>query len=156
MFEDPLAKSKTGTHNYWMDALIVAGVITLLLGYRVFTKGPAKETVKTTAAAADVSTADPVKDLKIERATMQKDSMGATAVWSVTLMNKSDKFTYTTIGYQTDYIGTDNHILVENKGTISKTLGPNAQDKFEIRDAAYPVGTAWYNFKVTGAKAQVE
>jgi hypothetical protein len=139
-----------------MDVFLVTGVIALLVGYRALTKKPAEETVRTNTVAADVSKADPVKDLKIERATMQRDSMGATAVWSVTLMNKSDKFTYRTIGYQTDYVGADNRILVENKGTISKTLGPNAQDKFEIRDVAYPAGTAWYNFKVTGAKAAVE
>jgi len=156
MFEDPLAKEKTGHHKYWIDILVVAGILALLIGYRMFTKGPAKQNVRTATAAADVSTADPVKDLKIQRATMQKDSIGATALWSITLVNKSDKFTYTAIAYQTDYMGGDNHILVENKGTITATISPNAQGSYEIRDVAYPAGTAWFNFKVTGAKAKVE
>jgi len=156
MFEDPLARERKGHHNYWIDMLVVAGILVLLIGYRVFTKGPAKEHVRTASAAADVSTADPVKDLKIERATMQKDSIGATAVWSVRLINKSDKFTYTAVGYQTDYMGGDNRILLENKGTIATTIGPNSEGSFEIRDVAYPVGTAWYNFKVIAAKAKIE
>jgi len=156
MFEDPLAKKKTGLSKFWIDILVVAGLIVLLVGYRVLTRGPAKENVRTTTTAADVSSADPVKDLKIQRATMQKDSMGTTAVWAVSLVNKSDKFTYTGITYQTDYIGADNNLIVENKGTISATIGPNAEGNFEIRDTAYPTGTAWFKFKVTGATAKVE
>ena len=72
------------------------------------------------------------------------------------LINRSDKFTYTAVGYQTDYMDGDNRILLENKGTIRTTIGPNSEGSFAIRDVAYPVGTAWYNFKVIGAKAKIE
>jgi len=152
MFEGPQEDKELGLHKGWIAALVVVAAIILVVGYRALNKGSAKGLGPST----DVTNADPVKDLKIQRATMQKDSMGTTAVWLVTLVNKSDKYTYSSITYQTDYIGADNNLLLQNKGTIEMSVAPNAENSKEIRDAAYPQGVAWYKFKVTGAKAKVE
>jgi hypothetical protein len=97
-----------------------------------------------------------VKDLKLERANMQKDSFGTTAVWLVTIVNQSDKFTYREITYHTEYIGADNRLILQNDGTIPGVIAPNEEHSAEIRDVAYPTGTAWFRFKVTGAKAKVQ
>jgi len=87
---------------------------------------------------------------------MQKDSFGTTAVWLVSLANQSDKFTYSEITYQTEYVGADNRLILQNQGTITGSIAPNEEHSTEIRDTAYPSGTAWYRFKVTGAKAKLE
>jgi len=152
MFEGPQEDKELGLHKGWIAALVVVAAIILVVGYRALNKGSAKGLGPST----DVTNADPVKDLKIQRATMQKDSMGTTAVWLVTLVNKSDKYTYSSITYQTDYIGADNNLIVQNKGTIQAAIRPNGENSSEIRDTAYPQGVAWYKFKVTGAKAKVE
>jgi hypothetical protein len=153
MFEGPKEDKELELHKGWIALFIVIAVVIAVVAFRALNKGPAKGNVQ--ASVADLSKADPIKDLKIERANMQKDSLGTTAVWLVTLTNKSNTFTYTDITYQTDYIAADNHLLVENHGTVSGTIGPNVEHSAEIRDTAYPDGTAWFKFKITGAKAKV-
>ena len=155
MFEGPKEDKELGLHKGWIAAFIVIAAIVLLVGFRALNKGPAKQSAQA-PSAAEIANADPIKDLKIERATMQKDSLGTTAVWSVTLVNKSNKFTYSNITYQTDYIGADNNLIFQNKGTIQTSIPPNAENSSQIRDAVYPSGVAWFKFKVTGAKAKVE
>ena len=157
MFEVPHEIEETKSSKVWIGIIVVVAAVVLGVGYFALNKGAAKQ--KAAAAAAEqeaAAKADPVKDLKIQRATMQKDSMGTTAVWLVTLENQSETLTYSNITYQTDYIGADNSLILENKGTIQATIGPRAVNSSEIRDTAYPAGTAWFKFKVTGAKARVE
>jgi hypothetical protein len=157
MFEVPHEIEETKSSKVWIAIVVVVLVIVLAVGYYTLNKNAAKQKAAAAAAAKEaVEKADPVKDLKIQRATMQKDSMGTTAVWLVTLDNQSETLTYSDITYQTDYIGADNNLIVENKGTIKATIGPHAENSSEIRDTAYPAGTAWFKFKVTGAKAKVE
>jgi len=155
MFEGPKEDKELGLHKAWIAAFVVVAAIVAVVTFRAFHKGPVNENARA-SAAMDVASADPVKDLKIQRATMQKDNLGTTAVWLITLENKSDKFTYSNITYQTQYIGADNNLILENKGTIPATIVPNGVNSSEIRDAAYPSGVAWYKFKVTGAKAKVQ
>ena len=155
MFEGPKEDKELGLHKLWIGAFVVVAAIAVLVGFRAFHKGPAKENAQA-PSAINAANADPVKDLKILRATMQKDTLGTTAVWLVTFVNKSDKFTYSNITYQTQYIGADNSLIFENKGTIPTSIRPNEENSSEIRDAVYPSGVAWYKFKVTGAKAKVE
>ncbi len=85
-------------------------------------------------AAAPAAPADPIHDLKIVRVTMSKDPTGTTAVWLVTLQNKSAAYTYSNIHYADSFTPGDEH---------------NSQ----IRDTLYPNGTAWYKFKIVDAKA---
>lgn len=157
MFEVPHEIEETKSSKVWIGIFVVVAAVVLAVGYYALNKGAAKQKAAAAAAAqAAAAKADPVKDLKIQRATMQKDSMGTTAVWLVTLENQSETLIYSDITYQTDYIGADNSLILENKGTIQATIGPRAVNSSEIRDTAYPAGTAWFKFKVTGAKAKVE
>ena len=154
MFEGPKEDKELGLHKVWIAAFVVIAAVIAFVGYRTLnSKSAAKQNAA--ATAAQLADADAVKDLKIEKAVMQKDSMGTTAVWLVKLANKSDKFTYSNIAYQTDYIGPDNNLIVQNKGTIALTVSPNGEGSAEVRDTAYPPNVAWYKFKVTGATAKI-
>jgi len=48
-----------------------------------------------------------VHDLKILSARMEKDRAGTTAVWLVDVSNKSNAYTYSSIQYETTYVGPD-------------------------------------------------
>ena len=97
---------------------------------------------------------DPVHDLKVFTARMEKDRMGTTAVWLVDISNKSKAYTYSGIQYETTYVGGDNRVLAVNKGTMAISLEPGEEKNSEVRDVLYPAGTAWYKFKITGATAK--
>jgi hypothetical protein len=112
--------------------------------------------VAAAAAAAAAGKADPVHDLRIVSARMEKDRTGATAVWLVDINNRSKAYTYSSIQYETTYVGPDNAALLVNKGTIPLNLGPGEEQNTQIRDVLYPAGTAWYKFRVTGATPTVQ
>jgi hypothetical protein len=153
MFENPKEDKDLELHKGWIALFVVIAVILVAVSFRLLTRTATKGNVQ---AAVTTATANPVKDLKLERATMQKDSFGTTAVWLVTIVNQSDKFTYSEITYQSEYIGPDNRLILQNQGTIPGTMAPNEEHSSEIRDVAYPNGTAWFRFKVTGAKATLQ
>lgn len=153
MFEGPKEDKELELHKGWIALFVVIAVILVVVSFRLLTRTATKGNVQT---AVSTATANPVKDLKLERASMQKDSFGTTAVWLVTIVNQSDKFTYSEIDYQTEYIGPDDHLILQNRGTIPGVIAPNEEHSAEIRDVAYPAGTAWFRFKVTGAKAKLE
>jgi Rieske Fe-S protein len=154
MFEGPKENKELELHKGWIALFVVIAVVLVVVSFRILARTTTKANAPAAATAA--AAADPVKDLKIERATMQKDSLGTTAVWVITLANQSGKFTYSEITYQTQYVGADNSLIVQNQGTIPGSIAPNEEHSTEIRDTAYPTGTAWYRFKVTGAKAKLE
>jgi hypothetical protein len=118
-------------------------------------KLPAPVTTAATAPAA-AGKADPVHDLKILSARMEKDRSGTTAVWLVDIDNKSKAYTYSSIQYETTYVGPDNAALLVNKGTIPFNLAPGEERNTQIRDVLYPAGTAWYKFRITGATSTVQ
>jgi hypothetical protein len=62
-------------------------------------------------------------------------------------------YTYSNIGYQTNYFGGDNSALVQNKGNISLSLAPGDEQSTQFRDVLYPDNTSWYRFTVVGADA---
>ena len=157
MFEATQEKPDSGSSKLWIGVFVVLAVVALGVLYYTMTKGAAKDKAVAKAAAAKaVESADPVKDLKILRATMQKDANGAATVWSVTLENRSDTFSYSQIQYQTDYLGGDDRTILSNQGVLSISMNPGAEQSSEIRDSAYPAGTARYKFKITNAKATKE
>src|SRR5260370_638840 len=93
-------------------------------------------------AADAAEKADPVHDLKILSARMEKDRSGTTAVWLVDIDNKSKAFSYSKIQYETTYVGPDNAALLVNKGTIPFNLAPGEEENAQIRDVLSPSGTA--------------
>ena len=107
-------------------------------------------------ASATAEKADPVHDLRVVSAKMDKDLTGTTAMWLVELRNQSQTYTYSKISYETTYAGADNTILLQNKGEMTLTIGPGEDQSTQVRDALYPTGTAWYKFKIVDAKATVQ
>jgi hypothetical protein len=107
--------------------------------------------VAAAAAPAPAGKADPVHDLKVLSARMEKDRTGTTAIWLVDIDNKSKAYTYSKIEYETTYVGPDNAALLVNKGTIPFNLAPGEEQNAQIRDVLYPAGTAWYKFRITDA-----
>ena len=122
-------------------------------------RGGGKPAAPVSAAAAAPSAAgkaDPVHDLKILSARMEKDRAGTTAVWLVDVDNKSKNYTYSSIQYETTYVGPDNAALLINKGTIPFNLGPGEERNAQIRDVLYPAGTSWYKFRIIAATPNVQ
>jgi hypothetical protein len=133
-------------------ALAVGGVLYTM------SKSGSKPAAPVTAAAAAPSAAgkaDAVHDLKILSARMEKDRAGTTAVWLVDVSNKSNAYTYSSIQYETTYVGPDNAALLVNKGTVPFNLGPGEERNAQIRDVLYPAGTSWYKFRIIGATPAV-
>src|SRR5579862_9688499 len=155
MFEAQ-TKEKSGGSGLLIGICIV--VVLAVVGTLAYlNKGSAKGSeASASAAAGSTATAvkgDPVKDLHIVSAKMEKDYTGNLAVWSVDIRNQSQVYTYSNIGYQTNYFGSDNGVLVQNKGNISLSLAPGDEQSTQFRDVLYPDNTAWYRFTVTGADA---
>jgi hypothetical protein len=153
MFEAGQGEKQSSSSKMWIGLFVVVALIGLGVLFYTMSKSPA---AAPTAAASNVVPAgktDPVHDLKIVRVTMDKDRDGVTAVWFVVMENRSNQYTYSDIKYETSYMGADNKSLLENNGTITATIEPGQQKSSEIRDAMYPPKTAWFKFRVTGAKA---
>ena len=156
MFAEVQDKESESSSRRWIGIAVVAALA--VAGIAVFTMSkPAAQSPATGAArvaAAAKAEADPVHDLKILRATMAKDSLGTTAVWSLTIENRSSVYTYSDIQYSTTYLGADGKPVLVNRGTIAARIEPGEQYKSDLRDTLYPAGTAFFNFVVTGAKAK--
>jgi len=154
MFEVPVDKQEAKSKY---ERIGISVLVILVIAGAVFYFLP-KQSAKPSApvAAVPTSPADPVHDLKILRVTMNKDPLGTTAVWLVTLQNKSTAYTYTNVRYETNYIGADNKSLLVNQGSIPESFSPGEEHNSQIRDTLYPNGTAWYKFKIVDAKASAQ
>src|SRR5882762_8579454 len=153
MFEVPVDKqeAKLGYERIGISILVllvIAGAVFYFL-----TKHSPKQSAP--VAVAPTTPADPVHDLKIVRVTMNKDPLGTTAVWLVTLQNKSSAYTYSNVRYETNYIGPDDKSILVNQGSIPESFSPGDEHNSQIRDALYPNGTAWYKIKIVDAKSSV-
>ena len=153
MFETPEEIKEKSSRRFWIGIAVVVAAVAI--GAYFFIKSRGNANAQASAAASAPTTlkgnADPVHDLKIQRATMNKDRTGTMAVWLVTIENKSPVYSYSKIAYETTYVGADNNAILINKGTILATIGPGEQKNSEISDALYPAGTAWYKVRITGA-----
>jgi hypothetical protein len=154
MFEVPVDKQEAKSKYKRLGISIVVLLLISAGIFDLFTKQSAKQQ-PAPVAAAPTAPADPIHDLKIVRVTMNKDPMGTTAVWLVTLQNKSAAYTYSNIHYETSYIAPNDKPLVVNQGSIPDTFGPGEEHNSQIRDTLYPNGTAWYKFKIVDAKSSV-
>jgi hypothetical protein len=156
MFEAPKETKQSSS-----TGLIISIVVILVVGaasgyYFLQGKGDgSKQAAAMHASAAQLKDADAVRDLKIQRATMNKDRNGAMTVWAVSVENKSSSFSYSKIKYETTYVGADNSVLMVNQGTIADTIGPGEQSTLQANDPLFPAGTATYRFKITGATPAV-
>jgi hypothetical protein len=152
MFETPEEVKQKEPKGFWIAIAVVVAVVAVGAYFFVRSRGNANKQASAAGASAVVKgNADPVHDLKIQRATMNKDRNGTMAVWLVTIENKSQVYSYSKIEYETTYVGADNNAILINKGAIPAAIGPGEQKNSEINDALYPAGTAWYKIRITGA-----
>lgn len=153
MFETPQEIKPAGCKGLWIGVVVVAVAVAVGAYFFFTSKGNANKQALAVASAPaqPKGEANPVRDLKIQRAAMGKDRTGTTAVWAVTIENKSPDYNYSNIQYETTYVGANNNAILINKGTIAETIPPGEQKNSEINDALYPAGTVWYKFRITGA-----
>src|SRR5260370_22123508 len=118
MFENPEEVKQKEPKGLWIGIIVVVIIVTTGTLFYVKYRGGAQRTTAASAAAQAKGPADPVHDLKVLRATMNKDRTGTTAVWLVTIENKPPAYTYSKIQYETSYVGADNNAILINKGTI--------------------------------------
>jgi len=151
MFEVPKDTEETKKMRLLIGSAVVVVVLVLTAIYLVPRRGA--EGPPVSAATAVKCTPDPVKDLKVDTAKMDKDYTGTWAVWAVNIHNNSAGCAYASIEYETTYVRADDTVLVVNKGTLTGRIGPGEERDFpEMRDVLFPTGTALYRFKITGAK----
>jgi hypothetical protein len=157
MFEAPQEAKQSSAGRMWVVTVVVvamAGLGTWL--YRTSkTVGTAPAAVSE-AVTTSAGKADPVHDLKILNARMEKDPTGTIAMWVVQMDNKSKAYTYSNIEYETTYVNANNAAIAVNKGTINVNLAPGDQQTAQVRDILYPTATAWYKFRITGAKSKTQ
>lgn len=154
MFETPEEVKPKASMGLWLGIAFVA--VLVAVGGFFFMKSKGTTTRQLAGPVAIKGNADPVHDLKIQRATMNKDRSGTMAVWLVTIENKSSSYSYSKIEYETTYVGADNKAVLVNKGTLPGSLEPGEQKSSEINDAFYPAGTAWYKIRITNATAAAQ
>lgn len=155
--ESQEAKTSAVSKGLWIAFAVV--VLAIGFGGYVFisrAKANKPSPVAAATPARPVGNANAIHDLKVQRATMEKDRTGTTAVWLVSIENKSASYSYSNIQYETTYVGADNNSILINKGTIAATIEPGGQKTSEINDALYPAGTAWYKIRITGATASAQ
>ncbi len=159
MFEEQKQKEPRSKAGILVGVGIIV-IVGVALYFYVNSKGStgANTTTATAASAGSASTAavgsaDPVKDLHIVSATMDKDYTGTTAQWLVDVRNISQVYTYSNISYETTYYGAGNSVLLVNKGKMNLTISPGDEQNTQFRDALYPQGVSLYKVVVTGATA---
>ena len=154
MFEGSQEEKTTASMGMWTGVGVVA--LAIGIGGYMFVSKAKSAKPGPLVAAQPTGPADPIHDLKVQHATMGKDRTGTTAVWVVSIENKSASYTYSKIQYETTYVGANNTAILINKGTINASIEPGEQKNSEINDALYPAGTAWYKIRIIGAKASVQ
>lgn len=157
MFEQPLELEPSSKKGIWIGAAIVV-ILAAALVYYLRANGTAGKAVPAQAAPAITANqkADPVHDLQVLSAQMQKDSSGTIAQWVVDIHNASPVYSYSAISYQTTYADVNNRVLAQNTGVIPIQIGPNGEETAQFSDVQYPTGTSWYQFKVTNAKGAAQ
>ena len=159
MFEAAQEQAQTSSNRMLVAVFVIVAAAAAGGVLYTMSKGGGKPAAPVTTSAAAPSAAgkaDPVHDLKILSARMEKDRTGTTAIWLVDVDNKSKAYTYGSIQYETTYVGPDNAALLVNKGTIPFNLSPGEERNAQIRDVLYPAGTSWYKFRIIGATPSVQ
>lgn len=159
MFEAAQEQKQSSSNRMLVAVFVIVAAAAVGGVLYTLSKGGNKPAAPVTTAAAAPSAAgkaDAVHDLKILSARMEKDRAGTTAVWLVDVANRSKAYTYSSIQYETTYVGPDNAALLVNKGSIPFNLEPGEERNAQIRDVLYPAGTSWYKFRIIGATPTVQ
>ena len=157
MFEATQPEKDSGGSKKWVTLFVVVAVVAVgVLLYTMSKSGAKLRAPVASAASGPTGPADPVHDLRVFTARMEKDPSGTTAVWLLDLTNRSNAYTYSNIQYETTYVGGDNQVIAVNKGTLTFSVAPGEEKHSELRDILYPAGTAWYKFKITNANAKTQ
>jgi hypothetical protein len=136
-------------------ALIAIGALYYFISHGSTNNAPSPSPAAQ-AAATTAGPADALHDLKIIRTSMEKDRNGTTAMWSVTIQNRSNAYAYSQVKYETSYIGPDEKPILVNQGVLKDSFSPGEQKSAEFSDALYPAATARYTFKIKEAKSVAE
>jgi len=156
MFEEPKEIKESSLNRLFIGIVVIVLLAAVGAYFYVQSRSSAnKQASAAEGAKAQLKDADAVRDLKIQRATMNKDRNGAMTVWAVSVENKSNSISYSRIKYETTYVGADNRVLMVNQGIINDSVGPGEQSTLQANDPLYPAGTATYRFKITGATAAI-
>lgn len=151
MFEVPHEKKEGGSKFVWI-ALVVIALVAVVGGAFYLRQQPEE----TRAAALDLSQAEPLNDLSVDRVTMDPDPTGTRAVWTVVILNSSP-YTYTNIQYETTYLDGGDRVIATNKGTLPGQLDPHQQRTIsDLQDILYPTGTVSYRFRLLEATPAAE
>src|ERR1700757_2951569 len=98
MFEAAQGQKQSNTSHILITVLVVIAAATGVFYTSSKNSGKSAPPVTgATAATAAAGKADPVHDLKILNARMEKDRSGTTAVWLVDIDNKSKTYSYSSI-----------------------------------------------------------
>jgi len=152
MFEVPQDKEETKTMRLFIGGGAVVVILILVIVYFATRRG--EESPAVSAAPTAACTPDPVADLRVLSAKMDKDVTGNWAVWVVRLQNKSAGCVYSEIQYETTYLRGDNSVVVANKATLPDMIGPGETRTYsDFRDVLFPAGAAWAQFKILAAKS---
>jgi hypothetical protein len=157
MFEPRQEKQTSSSNSLWIGLVVAVIAIAAIVFFVMAGKGPGSPAANTAAApAAPAVKADPIRDLKVQRAAMDKDSSGTIAIWAIAIENRSPAYSYSNIEYETSYLNADGKLIASNKGKLALTLGPQEEKNTQLRDLTYPNGTAAYKIRVTSATSQAE
>ncbi|HTT34130.1 MAG TPA: hypothetical protein VMH48_11055 [Methylomirabilota bacterium] len=157
MFETPKEIKPSASKGLWIGIAVAVIVVGVGAYFFIASRGGKQTPVAATAPAQPKEAADAVRDLKVQRTTMDKSKTGTATEWLVAIENKSQAYTYSDIQYETTYVGADDKALLINKGTIASiTLAPGEQKNCQINDVLYPAGTVRYRFRITGATSSVQ
>lgn len=156
MFETPQEIKPSASKGLWIGIAVAVIVVGIGAYFFIASRGAKQTPAAATTAAQPKEAADAVRDLKVQRATMDKSQTGTATAWLVTIENKSQTYTYSNIQYETTYVGADDRALLINKGTIAATFAPGEQKNSQINDVLYPAGTVRYRFRITGASSSVQ
>jgi hypothetical protein len=152
MFEVPHEKPGGGMKTLWIGLVVVA--LVAVVGGALFLRQAPEETEA--APAVDLSQADPLNDLKVNRAAMDRDPTGTRAVWTVSIQNDSP-YTYTNIKYETTYVDAGENVIATNEGTLPGSVGPRQQRTIsDLQDILWPEGTVSFRFRLTDATPTAE
>ncbi len=165
MFETSQQEPSSGSNKIVGGAIAVLGV--LMVGfYFLFMHGnePAATPgegqagmAASSASVVDEGPADPMRDLAIQRFSLDRDRTQTMAMWTIQIANRSRQHGYKDVLYATKYYNSDDVLIYENTGTITEQFNPGDQRTIsEINDGLFPVGTVRYTIELTDATSVAE